>query len=214
MVNFYPAFIDDRWRSAWNTLAPERDLEHARLQQACEERGLPVTHALANAIDKSFAARIPRPPLSALIDHIDHICRIAGHAHVGLGSDYDGICALPEGLDSAADLPKIAEALAHRGYTEQQLRGVLGSNLLRVMRLVEQAASHRTLMQPYPPPWKTAISTGHQRGHNALCNVSHPNKPSSRPEPYGRVVRRSGEIPALRRCFCFSTFTLEQCSHQ
>ncbi len=142
MVNFYPAFIDDRWRSAWNTLAPERDLEHARLQQACKERGLPVTHALANAIDKSFAARIPRPSLSALIDHIDHICRIAGHAHVGLGSDFDGICALPEGLNSAADLPKIAEALAHRGYTEQQLRGVLGSNLLRVMRLVEQAASH------------------------------------------------------------------------
>ncbi len=142
MVNFYPAFIDERWRSAWNALAPERDLEHARLHQACEERGLPVTHALANAIDKSFAARISRPPLSALIDHIDHICRIAGPSHVGLGSDFDGICALPEGLDSAADLPRIADALTHRGYSEPQLRGVLGGNLLRVMRLVEQAASH------------------------------------------------------------------------
>ncbi len=141
MVNFYAAFIDEAWRSAWNVLAPERQREHTRLLQECALRGVAVTHALSNAIDQRFASRLPRPPLSSLIDHLDHICQVAGVDHVGLGSDFDGICALPEGLDSAADLPRVIEALASRGYTEQQIRGIAGENLLRVMRLVEQAAS-------------------------------------------------------------------------
>ena len=141
MVNFYPAFIDEAWRGAWNAFAPERDQRHTQLQQSCAKCGQPVTHTLSNAVDKSFAARIPRPPLRSLIDHIDYVCHVAGPDHVGLGSDFDGICALPEGLDSAADLPLLADALAHRGYTAQQIRGILGENLLRVMRLVEQAAS-------------------------------------------------------------------------
>jgi membrane dipeptidase len=141
LVNFYPAFLDETWRSAWNALAEERDRDHHRLQAECDRRGNRVTHALANAIDQRFAARLPLPPLSTLIDHIDHICKVAGHSHVGFGSDFDGICALPAGLDSAADLPKIEAALRHRGYTDQDLRGILGENLLHVMRLVESLAS-------------------------------------------------------------------------
>ena len=141
MVNFYPAFIDEAWRKAWNALAPERDEDYTRLRNTCAEHGDPVTHALSNAVDRSYAARIPRPPLSSLIDHVDHICQIAGPGHVGLGSDFDGICSLPEGLNSAADLPVLEDALSQRGYTDQQIRGILGENLLRVMRLVEQSAS-------------------------------------------------------------------------
>ena len=57
----------------------------------------------------------PRPPLKSLIDHIDHIAKVAGVDHVGLGSDFDGVSgALPEGIDSAADLPKITQALLDR----------------------------------------------------------------------------------------------------
>ena len=82
--------------------------------------------------------RIPRPPLSMLIDHIDHIARIAGVDHVGLGSDFDGVSGqLPEGLDSPADLPKITAALMARGYSANDCRKILGGNLLRVFREVE-----------------------------------------------------------------------------
>jgi len=85
--------------------------------------------------------RIPRPPLLDLIDQIDHIAKVAGVDHVGLGSDFDGIDGqLPEGIDSAADLPKITAALMARGYSPEDCRKILGGNLLRVFREVEQTA--------------------------------------------------------------------------
>ena len=72
---------------------------------------------------------------------IDHIAKVAGVDHVGIGSDFDGISGqLPEGIDSAADLPKITEALMARGYTAEDCRKILGGNLLRVFREVEQVA--------------------------------------------------------------------------
>jgi membrane dipeptidase len=80
-----------------------------------------------------------------LIDHIDHIVKTAGIEHVGLGSDFDGVSSLPDGLDSAADLPKITEALAARGYTPDQLRKFLGGNFLRVFRKCEQVARELSL---------------------------------------------------------------------
>ena len=99
MVNFYPAFLDDEWRTAWNDLAPERQQEHDRLQHECDLRHQPVPHALANAIDQRFASRLHRPAFKTLINHIDHICRVAGARHVGLGSDFAGICAFPARID-------------------------------------------------------------------------------------------------------------------
>ena len=82
--------------------------------------------------------RIPRPPLSTLIRHIDHIAKVAGIDHVGLGSDFDGIYGqLPEGINSPADLSKITAALLERGYSSDDCRKILGGNFLRVMREVE-----------------------------------------------------------------------------
>jgi len=88
-------------------------------------------------------ARIPRPPLKSLIDHFDHIAKVAGVDHVGLGSDFDGVSgATPEGINSAADLPKITQALLDRGYSAEDLHKILGGNLLRVFRETE-AVSRR-----------------------------------------------------------------------
>ena len=76
-----------------------------------------------------------------LIDQIDHIAKVAGVDHVGLGSDFDGINGqLPQGIDSAADLPKITAALMERGYSAEDCRKILGGNLLRVFREVEQVS--------------------------------------------------------------------------
>lgn len=141
MVNFYPAFIDETWRSAWNALTPERQKRHEELRQSFENRGAPLPYALSNTIDLEFADRIPPAPLASLIDHIDHIANIAGIDHVGIGSDFDGIPALPAGIHSAADLPKVADALIARGYSEQAISKIFGENLLRVLRAVDQAAA-------------------------------------------------------------------------
>jgi membrane dipeptidase len=89
-------------------------------------------------VQRAAADRIPRPPMSILIDHIDHIAKVAGVDHVGLGSDFDGIQGqLPEGIDSPVDLPKITAALMARGYSPEDCRKILGGNLLRVFREVE-----------------------------------------------------------------------------
>jgi len=95
----------------------------------------------AEKIQEEWMARIPRPPLSSLIDHIDHIAKVAGVDHVGLGSDFDGVSgALPDGIHSAADLPKITQALLDRGYSDDNVKKILGGNLLRVMREVERVS--------------------------------------------------------------------------
>ncbi len=93
-----------------------------------------------NEISKQWTAKIPRPAFSELIDHIDHVAKTAGVEHVGLGADWDGVDSLPQGIDSVADLPKITQALLDRGYTEAQIKGILGGNLLRVFREVEQVS--------------------------------------------------------------------------
>jgi membrane dipeptidase len=137
MVNFYPAFLSDAWREAWAATAEEREGLYAAAAAPYVERGEPVPYAMPLGVDRAFyaerlSASLPLVPLSALIDHIDHVAQVAGMDHVGLGSDFDGFAILPEGLKSAADLPKIVTALEDRGYTAEQLKKLLGGNLLRV----------------------------------------------------------------------------------
>ena len=100
--------------------------------------GKPVNYVDIDRIEREWMAKIPRPPLKSLIDHIDHIAKVAGIDHVGLGSDFDGVSgATPQGIDSAADLPKITQALLDRGYSAEDIKKILGGNLMRVFREVE-----------------------------------------------------------------------------
>ena len=85
--------------------------------------GKPVNYIEIDRIEREWMAKIPRPPLKSLIDHIDHIAKVAGIDHVGLGSDFDGVSgATPQGIDSAADLPKITQALLDRGYSADDIQ--------------------------------------------------------------------------------------------
>ena len=141
MVNFYSAFIDEDFREAFIAQKPERDEAHARLAEKWARNShAPTPYHVSNAIDREFAARIPRPPFESLMAHFDHIIRIAGIDHVGIGTDFDGISALPQGIDSAADLPKVTAALLARGHSHDDVRKVVGGNLLRVFRAVQSAA--------------------------------------------------------------------------
>ena len=111
-VNFYSAFISQAYRDAQKAQKPEVDKAVQELKDKYKAEGKEVTDEEISKAERQFADRIPRPPLSALIDHIDHIAKVAGVDHVGLGSDFDGVDGqLPEGIDSPADLPKITAAL-------------------------------------------------------------------------------------------------------
>jgi membrane dipeptidase len=143
MVNFYSAFVDENYLKASSDpeKTKQRDAEIEAFKKAhAHPDGSPVTYDEYAPLEKKWAAQFPRPPLKSLIDHIDHIAKVAGIDHVGLGSDFDGVTSLPEGIDSVADLPKITQALVQRGYTREQIHKILGGNFLRVMREVEATA--------------------------------------------------------------------------
>jgi len=162
-VNFYSGFISQAYRDAAKAQQPEVDKAMQALKDKYKAEGKEAPQAEIDKLQRQFADRIPRPPLSMLIDHIDHIAKVAGVDHVGLGSDFDGVSSqLPEGLDSPADFPKITTALMARGYSAGDCRKILGGNLLRVFREVEQVskqlqAENRpriTEKQPFEKPQK------------------------------------------------------------
>jgi len=162
-VNYYSGFISQAYRDAAKAQQPEIDKAIADAKAKAKSEGREFTEEEEDKIQRSYQDRIPRPPLSMLIDHIDHIAKVAGVDHVGLGSDFDGVSGqLPEGLDSPADLPKITQALLDRGYSPEDCRKILGGNLLRVFREVEavskelQAESRPRITdkQPFDKPQK------------------------------------------------------------
>jgi membrane dipeptidase len=137
-VNFYSGFVDESYRNASEAI----DKQSAEAIRTFEEKqkgdGKPVSPVEIDRMEREWAAKTPRPPLKSLIDHIDHIAKVAGIDHVGLGSDFDGVSgATPAGIDSAADLPRITQALVDRGYSADDIKKILGGNVLRVFRQVE-----------------------------------------------------------------------------
>jgi len=160
MVNFNCGFVSNQYNIDEKKVeAEDHSVEDLKKQMA--EPGSKITTSDVEKAEIARAAKVPRPPLSALIDHIDHIAKVAGIDHVGLGSDFDGVSCTPQGIDSAADLPKITQALYERGYNAEQIKKVLGGNLLRVFSEVEKTAAQvqseapkdtRREVKPETPP--------------------------------------------------------------
>ena len=140
-VNFFNGFIDQTFLKRAEDQAKDQEAAVQKYVDHLKADGKPVTYTDMDRIEREWMAMIPRPPLSALIDHIDHIAKVAGIDHVGLGSDFDGVSgATPQGIDSAADLPKITQALLDRGYSAEDIHKILGENTLRVFREVERVS--------------------------------------------------------------------------
>jgi membrane dipeptidase len=136
-VNFYSRFIDSRYRADIEHV--EETVRAARAAAAAGEDSASAAKRIS-AMRDSLAAAIQPTPFSVLIDHIDHIARVAGVDHVGLGSDFDGVSALPLGMEDVTRLPRIAQALLDRGYSEGDVKKMLGGNMLRVMTQVLDGA--------------------------------------------------------------------------
>jgi len=139
-INFYSAFLDEGYASAAKKVSRQIDAAVAaeRKKYARQGRQLPWTEE--TKIIRKFTADIPAPSLGRVADHIDHAVQVGGVDHVGLGSDYDGITSAPRGLEDVSKIPDLVTELARRGYSEEDLEKILGGNLLRVMRQVEQVA--------------------------------------------------------------------------
>ena len=84
--------------------------------------------------------KIPHVSWERIIDHIDHAVKLVGPDHVGLGSDFDG-ANMPDGMEDASKLPKITEALLRKGYSESDVRKILGENTLRLLDQAEKVSA-------------------------------------------------------------------------
>jgi membrane dipeptidase len=139
-VNFFCGFISQKWLDQSRKLAADKDPDWEHMQSLFMAERTPQMQQQLYEAEAIVEKKLPRPPLSDLIDHIDHMVKVAGVDHVGIGSDFDGIDCSPQGIDSVADLPKITEALYQRGYKAADIQKILGGNLMRVFAEVEKTA--------------------------------------------------------------------------
>ncbi len=133
MVNFYPGFILPEGARA--------SREMFRVARELRERYPNDRDFEAALRDWQKEHPVPRGSVHTVVDHIEHIIQVAGIDHVGLGSDYDGITSVPEQLEDVSKYPVITQALLDRGYKREQILKVLGGNLLRAMRRMEEVAA-------------------------------------------------------------------------
>lgn len=131
-INFYPVFLDDHFRVQYEELRkrlqPEIDSIRVR------HRGRPGEAAFAvDAFVGARATQLDVPGIDRLMDHVDHAVQVMGVDHVGLGSDFDGISVLPAPMKDATSLPLVVAALRDRGYSDSDVRKILGENFLRLL---------------------------------------------------------------------------------
>ncbi len=131
MVNFYPNFLVPNASELRAEAIARFEAEYPDDQESA--RAAYVAWSTENA------AKL-RGDVALVVDHIDHIVKIAGIDHVGIGGDYDGIGIVPVGLEDVSDYPKVTAELLRRGYSEADVSKILGANALRVLREAEEVA--------------------------------------------------------------------------
>lgn len=137
-VIFYPEHLEPGWSEKKKLV----DAEIAPLVQRAsdEEQRSAVYKKIARDLvrGEEYAKRLPPVTVSRLVDHIDHIVRLVGIEHVGIGSDFDGVQSTLKDLSDVAELPNLTRELLRRGYSESDIDKILGGNMLRVMEEVER----------------------------------------------------------------------------
>ena len=133
MITFGSSFLHSEYRRHDD---PVRD----RMRAHIDSMGWDADSRAAVVYEEEMRKAHPIGTVADVADHIDHAVDLVGVSHVGLGSDFDGVFALPEGLQDASGYPSLVAELLRRGYSEAQLRKILGENVLRVWAEVEATA--------------------------------------------------------------------------
>lgn len=137
-INFYSGFVDSETVSAQSN---ERDRRLKAQQDAIDAKYKDDPERRAEESDKLEQANpLPPLPISKLMDHFEHVIKVAGIDHVGIGADFDGANDMPQGAEDVSMLPNITYELLKRGYSERDIRKVLGGNLLRAMAEAERVS--------------------------------------------------------------------------
>jgi membrane dipeptidase len=139
-INYSVSFLSQDFLNALRA-HPELEVEIAKkVQERCgDTEGCEMVEKDKLIREYVAQGKLPRVEWTQIVDHIDHVAKLVGADHVGLGSDFDG-ASMPYGMEDASQLPKITDALLTRGYSETDVQKILGGNALRVMDEVEATA--------------------------------------------------------------------------
>jgi membrane dipeptidase len=138
-VNFSVAYLD---KKAYDTIWPVRANRQQEVRDVLQQHaGDPQRWDLARGIERRYYKMIPKVDLPQLLRHIDHIAKVAGVDHVGMGSDFDGIAGMvPSGVEDVSKYPAIVRGLMDLGYSDDDVRKIMGMNMIRVLRANEAVA--------------------------------------------------------------------------
>jgi membrane dipeptidase len=139
-INYHVGFLSQEFRNAEKANPKVNEAIALEVHYRCGDReGCQLIEGDKITREYVDQGKLPRVEWTKIIDHIDHAVRVAGVDHVGLGSDFDG-ANMPFGMEDVAKLPKITEALLQKGYSESDVKKILGENTLRLMSEVERAS--------------------------------------------------------------------------
>jgi len=139
-INYEKSFIDQAYKEASDKLSGGVVAVFDQLKKQCGDDEECLGKKMTEMEKQATAeGKLPHVMWERIIDHIDHVVKLVGADHVGLGSDFDG-ANMPEGMDDCTHLPKITDALMRKGYSEEDIRKILGGNILRVMEANERVS--------------------------------------------------------------------------
>jgi membrane dipeptidase len=138
MTTFYSGFLSNDYRARSEEADEKIEKEKKRLEQQFPDNPEELAKRIKD-LEETFKPK--RADITSLIDHIDHLVKVAGIDHVGVGSDFGGTNT-PIGLESTAGFPRITYHLLKRGYTEDQIDRIMGGNLLRVIQKIEDISAN------------------------------------------------------------------------
>ncbi len=138
-INYHIAFLSQAYRDASGKSAEMKSHVAAADKAAGEDEAASIRDGEKIAHQMIAEGKLPQVEWEAIVDHIDHAVKLVGADHVGLGSDFDG-SVMPHGMEDCSKLPKLTEAMLRRGYSEDDIRKILGGNTLRVMEATERVS--------------------------------------------------------------------------
>jgi membrane dipeptidase len=139
-INYEKSFIDQAYKDAYDKETGGVVQHLSELTRKCNNDEACIAREMAQLQQRLTAeGKLPHVSWERIVDHIDHAVKLVGSQHVGLGSDFDG-ADMPEGMEDCSKLPKITEALLRKGYSEDDVRNILGGNTLRILGEAERVS--------------------------------------------------------------------------
>jgi membrane dipeptidase len=139
-INYEKSFIDQAYKDAYDKETGGVVQHLSELTKNCNNDEACIAREMAQLQQRLTAeGKLPHVSWERIVDHIDHAVKLVGAQHVGLGSDFDG-ADMPEGMEDCSKLPKITEALLRKGYSEDDVRSILGENTLRILGEAERVS--------------------------------------------------------------------------